>query len=375
MGLIIFLLVFPSIYFGLHYYIFHRICQGLDITGSERSIIGGFMVFAGLSYIVGAFMIRKFDSVLLFKFGSVWIGVISLAFGIFLIREILVLVLPNQQWWLTVISLALTVSLSAYAYYNASGKPHFREIQVPVKNLPAELYGFKIVQMSDLHLTRFHSVKWLKKVVKVSNGTHPDLVVITGDLIDDSKEGLYDQIKVLKKIKSKGGVYVVPGNHEHYVGMDEFRKVAEASGMKILLNEGVTIAGRVDLIGIDDVAGNSYPSYTTLFNGLANTGNGKNPKILISHRPHSFDAAVEAGFNLAIAGHTHAGQIPPISLLVGLSARYPHGLYNKNGTTLYTTSGTGTWGPPMRIGSRSEIVLFTLEPLIEDSENGQKASD
>ena len=370
MGLIIFLLVFPSIYFGIHYFIFHRLCQGLDITGTERSIIGGFMTFASLSFIVGAFMIRKFDSVLLFKFGSVWIGVISLALGIFILREIVVLVLPGKEWWLTIISLSLTLILSGFAYYNTTGKPYFREVHVPVKNLPAKLYGFKIVQMSDLHLTRFHSVKWLKRVIKVSNGTHPDLVVITGDLIDDSKEGLYDQIKVLKKIKSKYGVYVIPGNHEHYVGIDEFHKTAEAAGMKVLLNEGVTVAG-IDLVGIDDVEGKSYPSYSTLLNSMLGTGNGngKNPKILLSHRPHSFDAAVAAGFDLALAGHTHAGQIPPISLLVGFNTDYPYGIYRKNGTTLYTTSGTATWGPPMRLGSRSEVVIFTLEPMEEDEEN------
>jgi hypothetical protein len=366
MGLIIFLLVFPSIYFGMHYFIFHRLCQGLEIVGTERSIIGGIMFFAGLSFIAGAFMIRKFDSVLLFKFGSVWIGVLSIAFTIFLVRELLVLALPGHQWWLTVISLGLTVILSGYGYYNASGKPYFHEIQVPVKNLPVKLHGFKIVQMSDLHLTRFHSIKWLKRLIKVSNGTHPDLVVITGDLIDDSKDGLYDQIKALKKIKSRYGVYAIPGNHEHYAGMDEFRKTADASGMKVLFNESVTIAGKLDLVGIDDIGGNSYPSYSTILNRLIESGNGENPKILLSHRPHSFDAAVLAGFDLAVAGHIHAGQIPPISLLVGLSTDYPHGLYRKGETTLYTTSGTATWGPPMRIGSRSEVVLFTLEPLAEE---------
>ena len=165
----------------------------------------------------------------------------------------------------------------------------------------------------------------------------------------------------LKKLKSRHGVFAVTGNHEFYAGINMFMDVAKNSNITVLRNEKITIADSIELAGIDDKAGTRFSEVgSDLKLALKNIDFTK-PVILLSHRPDIFNEAEKSGVDLQLSGHLHAGQIPPMDLIVMLAFKYPYGLYRKNGSYLYTTSGTGIWGPPMRLFSRCEIVKIVLE--------------
>ena len=158
-----------------------------------------------------------------------------------------------------------------------------------------------------------------------------------------------------------GTGYACTGNHEYYAGVDEFLKMAEESNIRVLLNEHVVIADTIVLAGVNDSSEKrmSGPG-DDLEKALAGADLNK-PVVLLSHQPDVFKQAHKAGVNLQLSGHTHAGQIPPMDLIVQLYFKYTYGLYREGTSYIYTTCGTGTWGPPMRLFSRSEIVKIVLE--------------
>jgi uncharacterized protein len=215
--------------------------------------------------------------------------------------------------------------------------------------------------LSDLHLDFLKSDKWLKDIINKTNNINPDLIVITGDLIDNDLSKIQQFCESLKKLKSKYGVYAVTGNHEFYVGINEFIKVAQHSNIKVLRNEKETISDSIELIGIDDNTGKRFSEIGSDLKTALKNCDLKKPIILLSHQPDIFSEAVKNGVDLQLSGHTHAGQIPPMDLIVKFYFKYPYGLYHRNLSYLYTTSGTGIWGPPMRLFSRSEIVKIILK--------------
>ncbi|MDH5543615.1 MAG: metallophosphoesterase [Nitrospinota bacterium] len=359
---LLFLLIFSTVYFGIHYLVYYRIVNDLRFSEKERKYLRIFMYTAAASFMLGHFFMRIVNSNILFYFGSVWLGAIGLALGLFILRELFLYFFPEHPKELTIITLVLTLFLSLLSIYNASGAPTFKELHIPVKNLPKRLEGYKVVLLSDLHLTRFKSVDWLKNVVEMVNGVSPAVIVITGDLIDDDPEALKEHIDVLKKLKARRGKYAVAGNHEFYVGIEKFEEFLKQSKIHVLRNETKTVSGKLLLMGIDDPAGNTYRDYETVLKAMLTDDSKGKIKLLLSHRPDPFDKAAELGIDITLAGHMHAGQIPPMSLLVKAVMSYPFGYFRNDGSSLYTTSGTSTWGPPMRLGTESEIVLFVFEP-------------
>ena len=362
---LIFLIIFSSVYFGLHYLVYYRIATDFRFSEKERKLLRILFYIAGSSFMLGHFFMRILNSNILFYFGAVWLGAIGLAFGLFILRELFLYFFPDHPKELTIITLVLTLVLSLLSIYNASGPPHFKEIHVPITKIPKRLEGYKILLLSDLHLTRFTSLEWLKNVSHMANGLSPHVIVFTGDLIDDDAESLKEHSAILRKMRARRGKYAVAGNHEFYVGMDEFEEVAKASRIKILHNDIKTISGRLLLMGIDDISGATYRDYETVLKSMLENETKRKIKVLLTHRPDPFDKAAEMGIDLTLAGHMHGGQIPPMSLLVRAVTSFPYGYYKNNGSSLYTTSGTGTWGPPMRLGTNSEMVLFVLVSATE----------
>jgi predicted MPP superfamily phosphohydrolase len=261
---------------------------------------------------------------------------------------------------LTFIALGIIGFISLYSLVNGLRKPVVRNITVPIKKLPKELSGFSIVQLSDLHMEVYKSRSQVPYIVDTVNALKPDLIVITGDLIEGDICDNPEFCEHLKRLKATHGVVAVTGNHEFYSGIKNFLKLANKSNIRVLRNDCFTIADSLQIIGLDDDDarrfGSKGPDLDTAINGC----NLSKPIILLYHRPVNFDQAIQKGVDLQLSGHTHAGQIPPMDLLVCLYYKYPIGLFKKNGSTIYTTSGTGYWGPPMRFLSRNEIVKITL---------------
>ncbi|MBU2568022.1 MAG: metallophosphoesterase [Elusimicrobia bacterium] len=367
LNFLFFLFLFLSIYLSMHYYVYARVSKGLGLSRAfSRYLLAGFLLSA-LSFFIFEILSRKTAHPLLRPFhllSSSWLGVISIATTTFIIADVVRLMFRKERsgYYATVAAVTVSALLSVYSFVNVVfRKPLIKELNIPISKLPAELSGFSIVQLSDLHLHPLKSERWLETIVDEVNKLHPDVVVITGDLIDANLCKMDKHCGALGRIESVHGVYAVAGNHEFYVGLDTFEKIAADSGITVLRDESVTIAGGLVLAGIDDfLTKKRFTGTSPDLKSILEKCDRTKPLILLSHQPDVFDEAVKYGVDLQLSGHTHAGQVPPMDFLVMLYFKYPVGLYAKNLSHLYTTPGTGTWSPPMRLFTRSEIVRVTL---------------
>lgn len=359
----LFFATFTAVYAGMHLLVYFRITQGLQLGGREAALFRWALVSAGATFYFGMFF-RLYQPLYgLLRVGHVWLGVVAITFSVMAIKLAFDHLWPQHIRPLTVAGVALSLALSLLSLYNASGAPRTREISFrpergDLSGIPADP-GFVIVQVSDLHLSRLADPRWLEGVVAAANAHDPDLVVITGDVIDDHFGRLKAFVPALSKLRAKRGVWAVPGNHEHYSGLDNFYALMGASGVRVLRNETADI-GPLALVGVDDEDFAVMEDYGRFMEKAA--GGITKPVVVLKHRPDGFETAAKAGVAAQFSGHTHAGQIPPLDLVVQLIFRHPYGLYKEEGAYIYTTCGTGTWGPPMRLFTRSEIVKVTLLP-------------
>lgn len=357
-----FLFLVLSIYFLMHFYIYVRIVNDFSIPPVWRKFIIGIFAFGGISLIGGEFLLRQFSlrKNLLLIFGLFWLGAISITLSFLLLSEIFRLIFHSQKELITSITLILSGIAIVFSIINASSPPRIKELKLTYKSLPPSLKGFKIVHLSDMHLGLIPKEKWLEKVVERVNSLEPDIIVITGDLIDSDINGIERISKLLKRMNSRYGVFAVAGNHEVYAGIDKFHKIASEAGFKVIKNEKILVNEDLEILGINDDSTKMFLKEDYNPEKLFENINPQRFTIFLSHKPRYFESAVSAGVDLQLSGHTHAGQIPPMDLIIFLTFKYPYGLYRLRDSFLYTTSGTGVWGPPMRLTSSSEIVKITL---------------
>jgi predicted MPP superfamily phosphohydrolase len=223
-----------------------------------------------------------------------------------------------------------------------------RAVKLPGRNLEKPI---RIVQLSDLHLGPVNGLKDFRRIVERVNREAPDLVLITGDFIDGRLSD--DMFAPINDMKAP--VFFVAGNHEEYVGMEEFLAHLARTKAVPLCNRKFDL-GNVILAGIDFDW--SASALAKMVSKIAPAG-GKY-SILMSHAPPAFDAARKAGFDLTLSGHTHGGQFWPFTAFGRLFIRYREGLYERDGKHLFVTSGTGTWGPPLRLGTNSEMAVIDI---------------
>lgn len=242
--------------------------------------------------------------------------------------------------------------------------PDVETIDVPIAGLPPALEGFRIVQMTDIHVGPTIRGEYLERCVEVCNGLDADIVAVTGDLIDGFVEQIGHEVASLGRLKAKDGVYFVTGNHEYY--WDGLAWCAEVArlGLQVLDNRHVNIRrgdASILLAGVTDVsAGQMVPAHASSPERACAGADGCDVKILLAHQPRSVFAAAAAGFDLQISGHTHGGQYFPMNLLVYLAQPYVQGLARHEDMWIYVSRGTGYWGPPTRVGAPPEITLLRL---------------
>lgn len=256
------------------------------------------------------------------------------------------------------------VALAGLGTVNALGAVAVRSVRVTLGRLPHALSGFRIVQLSDLHIGNALGADWLEGVVATVNDLDADLVVITGDLVDGSVSELRNQVAPLKNLKSRCGVYFVTGNHEYYSGVDEWVEELGRLGVRVLRNERVSIGDgheSFDLAGVDDWSAGRFGGGHGPDLGRALQGRDTNRElVLLAHQPKQiFDAAAH-GVGLQLSGHTHGGQILPWALFVRIEQPYIAGLARHGKAQIYVNRGTGFWGPPMRVAAPSEIAVIEL---------------
>lgn len=261
------------------------------------------------------------------------------------------------------------LALGAYALRSALRPPALRRVELGLPRWPRALDGFRIVQLSDLHVGPILGRRFAESLVERVNALRPDLIAVTGDLVDGGVRKLRDEVEPFAGLRAEHGVFFVTGNHDHYSGADAWvRRVGEL-GMRALRNERVEIrrgAAAFDLAGVDDAHGQLMSGSGGEDLGRALAGRDPTrPLILLAHDPSTFSRASRLGVDLQLSGHTHGGQIWPFGWLVRLAVRFVAGLYERNGSRLYVSRGTGFWGPPMRLGAPAEITEIALRSSAE----------
>lgn len=360
---IIIALLYISSYIAMHIVIQRSIFKGLGIKNKWASgLFTLFLIISGSGYIIARIMEKFIRMNWLIFWGGTWIGILLIAFTVFVFNFLLGIFMKKKHKKLrTVTSLAIIIILVVISFFRCYYGLHVKQVDVYIENLPDSLEGYIITQLTDLHVDEMTSGRWLKKVVAMSNATDPDVVVITGDLLDGNICEIDCVCDIIDDLQSRDGVYAIFGNHEYYSGPENLVKVGERAGIIVLKNKSVKINRDLVIIGLDDTTAERFGgSGPDLENSLPDSYPDDGFYLLLEHRPDFFPENSGYNIQLQLSGHTHAGQIFPNDILIFIYMKYVYGLFEKNGTILYTSSGTGVWGPRMRLISRSEIVKIVL---------------
>jgi len=353
MQYIAFYSVFFTVLWGMHLYVGLRLGR---LYGCQNTwaLIGAFTL-AALSFPAFS-LLEKFNptpfSMILYGAASVWLGVVFLLLSILLVYEVLRFFIPLAPKTAAYFITGIAAALSVYGIVNALFIT-VKTVDIPMPGLAKSL---KIVQLSDIHVGTIHNSGFLKRIVDTTNTLAPDLVLITGDLFDGIGPVSRHTVEPLTKMKAK--TYFVIGNHERYDDMEKIQSILPDAGVEILRNRIVDFRG-VQIVGVDAALRDGEKGNPVI--GTLPIDRTK-PSILMFHVPVGLEDAARAGINLQLSGHTHNGQLFPFTLFAKMLYPQVQGLYTINGMRLYVSPGTGTWGPPMRIGSSNEITLIILVP-------------
>jgi len=262
-----------------------------------------------------------------------------------------------------VVGLAVFVTLVGLA--GARRRARIVSVEVPLENLPPELHGFSIAQISDVHVGSQIKQKYVDAIVDAVNGLDADMIAVTGDLVDGSVRDLSRHVAPLGRLSARHGTYLVTGNHEYYSGEPAWTAEFRRLGLRVLLNEHVVVRHKgapLVVAGVTDYGAHHFnpeqrsDPVAALWGAPADAA----AKILLAHQPRSAAAAASAGFDLQLSGHTHGGQFWPWNLFVRFQQPFTAGLHRLNRLWVYISRGTGYWGPPNRFGAPSEITLLRL---------------
>ncbi len=242
-----------------------------------------------------------------------------------------------------------------------------RKVKVAIDRLARGSHGTRIVQLTDVHVGPTIGRSFIEDVVARVNALEPDVVAITGDLVDGTVEELREHVAPLAKLRAKHGVFFVTGNHEYYSGADAWIAHLRELGVRVLRNEHVPLGGEegFDLAGIDDASsrGQAHGHGPDLEKALAGRDAAR-PVVLLAHQPRGIERADALGVDLQLSGHTHGGQMFPWNFLVKLQQPFVAGLHQLTRAQIYVSCGTGYWGPPMRVGTTAEITEIELVPKV-----------
>ncbi|BFD25231.1 MAG: metallophosphoesterase [Candidatus Parcubacteria bacterium] len=320
-------------------------------------LVAGFFIFFPWSRVSDSYLIQWLS-----VFFSLWAGLLFYLLGVAILLALLKKT-PLKANWRLLSGLGFLVALiiSLIGLFQALS-PKVVHFEVALDNLPSYWQGKRIVQLSDIHLDDgVYGPRFLADLVERVNNLEPDLLVLTGDIFDGKPVDIASFIKQLGKLEAIDGVLFVFGNHEHYLNVSEatLEKMLQEEGIIVLNNRAVMLDG-LEVIGWSYNQGAADVYVRPEINNLA-PDDGQ-PRLLLKHVPEDIEAAQLLGVDWQLSGHTHRGQLFPLNILTRLVfGPYHYGWHKVGDLKLYTSSGVGTWGPPLRTFNRSEIPVFDLK--------------
>ncbi len=379
-GLIIFLTIVLGVYFGGNFYIYKRAIQAFSFGGTFLFLFKTFFFLLILAFPIGRLMDRFYRceaSYYITLIGSFWLGAMLYFFLILVFIDLLRAInhyfnlFPQFIRYNAVISgrilsicVFVLVSAILISGYQSARNIQITQIDIPLEKLSPQHNALSIVQISDVHLGTIINKERLIEIVDKVNVLDPDLVLITGDLVDENVAKLEDMVEPLSRIKSRLGVFAVTGNHEFYAGVDEAVRFMEQAGVRVLRNRYVTIDSILNLVGVDDITGERQFGIKNPPLEVIMTGMDKSlPTILMNHTPVNLKNAEAAGIDLQLSGHTHKGQLFPLNFITDLVYTVHSGYARIGRMQVYVSNGVGTWGPPIRVGAPPEIVQIKLKTI------------
>jgi uncharacterized protein len=381
---LVFVAVAVCVLGGMHYYAWARLIRDPQLPPAATRVLTAGLIALGLLVPAVLIFVRATRGKLaqpIVWLSFVWMGVVFLLFAFlafadafraaaWIAHRIGGSAAPADPARRILLSRALAlgvggtvVGLTGAGLRSALGALTVKEVPVRLRGLPPELDGFKLVQITDLHVGPMLHRGWVEGVVERIRSLGADAIAITGDLVDGSVAELREHVAPLARLgDAPRGAFFVTGNHEYYSGVDAWLRHLPTLGIRPLRNERVELAPGLDLAGIHDPTGRGVPGHEPDLDRALAGRDPERPVVLLAHQPRQFAEAARKRVSLTLCGHTHGGQIWPFSWIVALVQPYLAGLHREGDAQLYVSRGTGFWGPPMRVFAPPEITLLRLHP-------------
>jgi len=378
--MVVFFTIFFTVYAAINYYIFIRGWQALSSLPHLKPFYAVIFVIAATSYIIAKFLDGKIPH--LVYDAMIWIGSFWFAFMLYFFLSIILIDLirllnwkldffpqiinnnyENVKRYLLAFVMLISSVIIFIGYLNTR-KISVKSLSLEITRKQSALTELNAVVLSDLHLSTINGEKLLSQIVAKLNELKTDVVFIPGDIVDDRAETLKSEgIGVsLSKIKSKYGVFASTGNHEYINGINGTSKFITENGITLIRDSSLLIADSFILAARDDASKNSFAKQRRKsLEEIISNANQNYPIILLDHTPFRLEEAEINGISLQLSGHTHHGQMFPLNFITKLIYEVSWGYKKKDNTHYYVSCGVGTWGPPVRLGSESEIVNIKIK--------------
>ncbi len=371
MRFLAFISIVQSILFLSHWFLYRTLVAFLGGALSARLLmlkIG--LTLLSVSLVLTSFLAFRYSGLwvrCLYTAAASWLGILYLLVLASLLCWILLGLsklfhLPSDRRLLIEVLIGIALVVSFYGFIN-SGVTRVTRVSLQLRDLPASWRGKKAVWVSDTHLGQVRSYGFARRIAGLIEKLRPDIVFLGGDLFDGQAIQAMDldsAVEPFSGISAPYGAYFVTGNHEEFGDNAPYLAAVRRAGIRVLYNEKVEIDG-LQILGVDYRDSRGTEKFRALLKGMGIDRH--KPSVLLKHAPFDVDVARDEGITLQLSGHTHRGQVLFFRFITAkVYQGYDYGLKRLDSLLIYTSSGAGTWGPPMRIDTRPEIVLFTFEP-------------
>ena len=340
----------------------------LPLTPDGAEYLRYVLFLLSVSFIIAALLNHRFSNGLvafIYKFAAAWMGVFNFLFWAACLCWIAALTVRllapdaamEARRWIGTVLFGAAILISVYGFINAR-LIRERRVTVTLPNLPPSWKGRTALLATDLHLGNINATGFAGRIAAIARRLHPDLIFLAGDLYDGSKADPVRIAAPLFELSPPFGMYFCGGNHEDFGDAEHYAAALTRGGIRVLHNERVLVDG-LQVIGVS-YADSTYPAHLRAFLEPLHLAAGP-ASILLNHVPHRLPVVEQTGVSLQVSGHTHGGQFFPFTLVVRwVYGKFTYGLQRFGNLQVLTSSGAGTWGPPMRVGTHPEVVLITF---------------